>query len=269
MERKLSYTFAAVFAVSLLSSPASAQDSTVWDWGVELYGWLPDIEGTAANGAEIDLPIDDILDNLDFTLQGTVFATRGDWSIFADAVYLDLGASEGTKTSRPIGRFGRVDIGVDADVDLTTFISTVGGGYRFHQSKSTDLNVIGGLRYAYMDVEIDADVDGNAEVEILGREFSREFKRSLDLDESETNWDAIIGLQGTTKINENWSLLYYGDIGTGDSDYTWQIAAGVSYAFENFDVTLRYRHMEYQFDDNSAIDELTISGPQIGVRFKF
>lgn len=63
--------------------------------------------------------------------------------------------------------------------------------------------------------------------------------------------------------------LYYGDIGTGDSDYTWQASVGVSYAFENFNVTFRYRHQEFKFDNDDVLDEITVSDPQVGIVFEF
>ena len=276
---------ATAFTVCLLSTQANAQVLGDWDWSLELHGWLPDITGTAANGADIDVPLHDILENLDFTLQGKVTATRGDWSVFADGVYLSMGSSGSTSTSLPVGRFGQFDDSVDADIDLDSFISTFGGGYRFHQDKNTNLSFVGGIRYLYMKVKIDADVDADLEGEIdktiertigrrtitkeIRREFSRELSETLNFDDSANNWDGIIGLQGETKINDDWTLLYYGDIGTGDSDFTWQARLGLRYAFEKFDVSLSYRYLDFQFDDNAAVDELTVSGPMFGIRWQF
>lgn len=250
--------------------PAAAQDSVGdWNFGLEIYGWLPDIEITTQSGTEIDLTLSDILDNLDFTLQGTVFASKGDWTMFADGVYLGLGLTDNISSSEPIGNFGRVDIQVEADIDQDAFISTFGAGYKFYESQSTKISAIGGLRYLYIDLEVDAKLEGNQSVEILGREFSRQFEDRLEADGSGSNWDAVIGLQGETKINDDWTFLYYGDIGTGESDYTWQASVGVSYAFENFDLTLRYRYMDFQFEENDVLDELTVYGPQIGIAFTF
>ncbi len=128
---------------------------------------------------------------------------------------------------------------------------------------------LGGVRYTYLKVGIDADVEGNAEIDILGQTFKRQFKDQLDLSDSESFWDGVVGLQGETKLNDQWTFLYYGDIGTGDSDLTWQASAGFRYAFENFDVTLRYRHLHYNFGNNDLVDDMQVSGPQIGIRFEF
>lgn len=104
-------------------------DFSSWNWGFELYGWLPDIDITTATGTEIELSIDEILDNLDFTLQGTVFASRGDWSLFADGDYLGLTLNDSISTSEPVGGFGRVDTDVDAEIEQDTFVSTLGADY--------------------------------------------------------------------------------------------------------------------------------------------
>ncbi len=272
--RFTTFAAAAAFFGCFISTPAVAQDGLgSWNYGLEVYGWLPDIDMTTANGDEIDISISDILDNLDFTLQGTVFATKGNWSIFADGVYLDISPSgrQSVSKSRSIGRFGQLgaDIDVDVDIDQKAFISTFGAGYRFYESQGTNLSLVGGVRYLHIDLDVDVKTEGNVELELRGEEFTREFERRTSIDESGSNWDAIIGLQGSTKINDDWTFLYYGDIGTGDSDYTWQASVGVSYAFENFDLTFRYRYMDFEFDSNAALDELTVSGPQVGIVFTF
>ncbi len=234
---------------SCLALPANAQDGLAgWDWGLEINGWLPDIEMTTADGVDIDLTISEILDNLDFTLQGGVFATKGNWLVFADGLYLGLAASD--KVS---GKIGPIDTTLEADIDQSAFISTFGAGYKFYQTPDTMVHAIGGLRYLYMDLELEGSL-GSID---------------LEFDESDDNWDAIVGLQGKTKINEKWSFHYYGDIGTGESDLTVQAKVGFAYAFESFDLTLSYRYMDFDFDGNDSLDDLTIYGPQIGAVFRF
>lgn len=271
--RVTTFAAAATFAACFISTSAAAQDGLgSWNYGLEVYGWLPDIDITTATGGDVELSISDILDNLDFTLQGTFFATKGDWSLFADGVYLDISpsGSQSVSKSRSIGKFGKLgaDIDVDVDIDQEAFISTFGAGYRFYENQGTNLSFVGGVRYLYMDVEVDVKAKGNAKLEALGQAFTKEFERQTSTDGSGSNWDAIIGLQGSTKINDDWTFLYYGDIGTGDSDYTWQASVGLSYAFENFDLTFRYRYLDYEFDDG-PLDELTSSGPQVGIVFTF
>ena len=59
------------------------------------------------------------------------------------------------------------------------------------------------------------------------------------------------------------------DIGTGDTDLTWQALAGIGYRFDRFDMVAGYRYLKWEFDDNSALDNLDISGPMVGGKFRF
>lgn len=198
---------ATIFASMIFHQAVAQDDFSSWNRGFELYGWLPDIEITTESGTEIDLSIDEILDNLDFTLQGTVFASRGDWSVFFDGVYMGLTLNDSISTSEPVDGFGRVDIGVDAEIEQDTFVSTFGAGYKFFEDQRTNLKAIGGLRYLHIDLEVDAKLEGNAQVELLGQEFSRQFEEQLETDGSGSNWDVIVGIQGETKINDDWTFV--------------------------------------------------------------
>jgi opacity protein-like surface antigen len=82
--------------------------------------------------------------------------------------------------------------------------------------------------------------------------------------------DGIVGARGDVSIDENWHLPYYVDIGTGDSDLTWQVMAGVGYRInQSVDVGVTYRYIEWQFDDSALLNDLNFSGPLIGARFRF
>ena len=66
--------------------------------------------------------------------------------------------------------------------------------------------------------------------------------------------------KGNVKLTEKLYIEFYGDVGTGESDLTWQAMAGIGYKFKWFDVVATYRYLDWDFDDNSAIDDLNISG---------
>jgi len=70
-------------------------------------------------------------------------------------------------------------------------------------------------------------------------------------------------------LTKKWYLPFYGDVGTGDSDLTWQVLAGIGYKFKWFDVVAAYRYLDWDFDDNPAIDDLNFSGPIVGIKFVF
>ena len=82
---------------ALAQQPASETES--WQFGVSIYGWFPDIAGqtsfTQTDGSdEFEIPIDNILDNLEFILMGTFDVRKGRWSFLTDAIYMDVGNFE-------------------------------------------------------------------------------------------------------------------------------------------------------------------------------
>ena len=63
------------------------------------------------------------------------------------------------------------------------------------------------------------------------------------------------------------------DVGTGDTDMSWQAFGGVESAFEKVHLVAGYRHLEWDFDKNDTggdlFKDLYISGPVVGLRYLF
>ena len=70
-------------------------------------------------------------------------------------------------------------------------------------------------------------------------------------------------------LTEEWYLPYHFDIGTGDSDLTWQALVGVGYRFDWGDILLAYRHLSYDQGNAGFIQDLELSGLALGVNFRF
>jgi hypothetical protein len=64
---------------------------------------------------------------------------------------------------------------------------------------------------------------------------------------------------------------YYADVGTGESDLTWQAVLGVAYQFGWGKLFANYRHLDYDFGDTKNFSDLSLafSGPTVGARFDF
>ena len=69
--------------------------------------------------------------------------------------------------------------------------------------------------------------------------------------------------------NQSWYFPYYADIGAGDSEITWQLYAGVGYAFKWGDIKLGYRHLHYDQGKDKLIQDMKFKGPLLGVSFRF
>ena len=57
--------------------------------------------------------------------------------------------------------------------------------------------------------------------------------------------------------------------GAGDSDFTWQAAAGLGDAFNWGEIVGVWRVLDYELDSGSAIAEMEFSGPAIGATFRW
>ncbi|WP_205626536.1 hypothetical protein [Ruegeria profundi] len=236
-----------------------AQDDGLssWDWTAEAYFWGADLGGETTSGDDINMPIDDIIDDLKFGVMGSIFAEKGDWLLFADAFYLDLGDSDDVSAN-----IGPIDVDVRGSFDLKGFSSTFGAGYKIMQNAGTTLHAVGGVRFLWLDSEVEV----NATESISGSPIDGQVITDKEVG---NNWDAIIGLRGVTELNDKWYLSYYGDVGAGNSELTWQASLAANYRMARADLVFGYRYLDFDLDDFGPIDDLNLGGPFVGVKVSF
>ena len=128
-------------------------------------------------------------------------------------------------------------------------------GYNLIENKKGRLDIMGGARYLYLDVK--AKLAGPGQLPGVQRKIT----------DSGSNWDGIVGVRGRFDLSEKWYLPYYAELGTGDSNITYQGLAGVGYRFEAVDVIATYRYLKWKFDDNDVLDKLEVERPMIGVKY--
>jgi hypothetical protein len=80
------------------------------------------------------------------------------------------------------------------------------------------------------------------------------------------NWDAIVGAKGRFDIGTRgtWFVPFHADIGAGDSDLTWQLMAGIGYRLASGHLIAAWRHLDYRFQGDKAIEGASLNGPSIG-----
>ncbi len=263
----------AVLIMALLASTdASAQESASqtesWQFGVSIYGWFPDLTGETAftppgGSNEFEIKIEDILDNLEFTLMGMFEVHKGRWGFLTDAIYMDVGASENGTRDATIGR-REIPVGAAADIDLDmkSLIWTLAGTYRVLDQSGLTLDVLAGARYLDIEQEVDWVVTGNVGP-IPAPDRTGSAKASL------TNWDALIGVRGRYAFGTEkaWFVPYHLDVGAGDSDLTYQGIAGLGYAFRWCEVAAVWRYLYYDLSDK-AISDVGFSGLAAGGAFR-
>ena len=67
----------------------------------------------------------------------------------------------------------------------------------------------------------------------------------------------------------NGRCRYYFDIGTGDSDLTWQAELGLTYSFGWGDIGVAWRYLEYDLESDGPIVDLNFNGPAVGAIFRW
>jgi hypothetical protein len=255
---------------ALMPAPAIAQDiSEDWQFAASLYAWFPDIAGNTSirteNGVPINVDIGTILDNLEMTGQGSFGLQKGRWGGFTDVIYLGVGAS--TSRTRNLSIGGRPLPGAvtgATDLDLDTLIWTLAGSFRIAGSPAATFDVLAGARYAAIEVKLEWEFTGNFGP-VAAPPRTGEGKSSGDL------LDGIVGVKGHFALGHEhkWLIPYYLDVGTGDSDATWQALLGFGYAFGWGDLSVAWRYLDYDLKSDAPIADLNFNGPAAGVTFRW
>jgi hypothetical protein len=235
-------------AVAPASNAEERAPGEKWEFHLQGYGWIAAMDTTSADGDEISLSFEDIIENLDFVVMAGGGARKGLWSLNADLVYLNLGSSS-DQSLNPLLVLDRVG--------LKSVIVTASGGYTVVDESEGHLDLLLGGRYLYIDVDL--DIKTAAPLPPLGTELSADG----------SNIDGIIGVKGEYNFSEKVFLPFYADVGTGESDLTWQVFGGIGYRFETFEAVLGYRYLKWEFDNNAALEDLAVGGPILGARFRF
>ena len=247
----------AALLISPLQAKAETTASDDWQYAASLYFFAPAVKGSTAAGSDIDVSFDTLINNLNMTFMGAFEARKGKWSALADVLYLNVGANGGAQVplTGPLGR----PLGIDADASLKLRGWVLGavGGYNVFDRSQASVDVIAGLRYLEM--------KGSFGLGLQGRRLGR----AIESDASGVVWDGIVGVKGRANLSGNWFVPFYLDVGTGDSDLTWQALAGVGYRFHWGDVSLAYRYLKWDLGSSSPIDDISFSGPQLTATFRF
>lgn len=258
-----SFLQALIIALLLyLSAAANAMAQTAdadrWRSSFTLYGWLTSVEGKLnydlGGGSSASIDSEDVLDALDFTFMGAFEIRNEHWSLLTDVIYLKLSAGDTTSISLPSGT-----LMADTDQKLDGWKIGLAGTYEIYHNDQTTMNVLLGLRYLDVDAKADLTIDDPLPPELGGRHLSQ----SADF------WDGIVGIRGQIGFAKNWFIPYHFDVGTGESDLTWQALAGIGYRADWGDTILSYRYLEWDTGEDGLLQDFSFSGPAMGVRFHF
>jgi hypothetical protein len=263
--------------VQAQSGKAGADD---WKFRASIYGWLPSIDVKSnfpvppaivnaglTTGGNAEVSGSDILKSIEGVFMGTFEARKGRWGGFTDLIALNLGNTKTGTKHFTIG--GRVlptvpgDATLTADYSLEGTLWTLAGQYAAIDEASHNLNVFAGARYLGLDQKLNWNFSGNIGPIALPLRGG-----TMTSDGHVT--DFIVGVRGQAKLGDgHWFVPYYLDVGTGQSNSTWQGVVGLGYAFDWGEITAAYRAMDYNLPDSKFVSDLRFQGGVIGVGFRW
>jgi hypothetical protein len=95
-------------------------------------------------------------------------------------------------------------------------------GYQLLKSERATLHALVGARYLWIEVSEKFD---------FGPPLPDD---TIKASESDGSWDGLVGVRGDWQFSEKWYGAYQFDVGTGDSDLTWQGIATLNHRFNRF-----------------------------------
>jgi hypothetical protein len=263
-------------ALPLAAQAQSAADD--WKFGATIYGWFPAIGGSTSfpsfgggggagggAGSNISVSSQQVIDALNFAFMGTFEGRKGQWGFWTDLVYADFGATKSAFRDFDVGEVG-LPVGVSADLglDVKSWIWTAAGSYRLVSTPEYSSDLLAGARLMDMRQTLGWTFNGDiAGLPLPGRTGAAEVRLN--------NWDAVVGVKGRASFgaDRRWYVPYYLDVGAGQSKLTWQAIGGLGYEFNWGSVLATWRYLSYDLKSGSPIQSLYLSGPTLGVSFRW
>jgi len=257
---------------------AASPDPDAWQFAIAPYLWFPNVSGafrfsgdSSTGGGNLDIGTgpDSYLQNLKFLFMLQAEASKGKWTVFADAIYLDFSQQETNLKSVGSGSGGRVfvprDLTTDSSSGLSGALFQLAAAYKAVNAPRGTVEPFGGLRY------LNISAHANWTLSATFTDQGATLARQGSISQTANIVDAIIGVRGRINLgnSDKWYLPYYADIGTGASKYTAQVSGGVAYAAKWGDVQLSYRYLTYEMDGGNLIQRLTFKGPMASAVFRF
>jgi opacity protein-like surface antigen len=211
-----------------------------WRVSSSVYGWFTRLDGEMAfNGTTVpvDVPFDEIFDNLKFSFMGLVEVGKGRWSFMGDFFYAKLEPS----VTNQLGTF---------DSQIEQFVGNYAVFYRVAETPTGHLDVYG-------ETDVDIHLNNNTNFSASG----------------EKTWiDPLVGIRFRRDLSEKVFLLGLADIGGFgvSSDLTWQAMLTLGYRVsDRMSLGLGYRAIGTDYTSGPTTYDVVSHGLLLGSQFKF
>ncbi|WP_208647747.1 hypothetical protein [Cupriavidus lacunae] len=187
---------------------------------------------SSTGGGRLDVGMrpDSYLQNLQFLLMLQAEASKGNWTILADAAYLDFGHEQTTVNTVGAGNGATVviprDVATEAGSSLSGGLFGLAVAYTALHVPWGTIEPLGGLRY----LNLSANPNWTLSATFTGQGAT--LAREGSLTQTANIVDGIVGVRGRIRLGDSgrWYMPYYFDFGTGSSRYTVQASGGAAYA---------------------------------------
>jgi len=259
---------AATLMPGAASAQAAEQASDPWQFGGQIYLFLPSVDGgsnfpDSGTDPGVSVDVGQIIESLQFVFMGSLEARKGRWGAMTDVIYLDVGGEEsGTRELTIGGTPIPVSASAAVNYDLKGWLWMIAGEYAVVSQPAWTLDVFSGARMLDIEQQIDWELQGDiGEIPETGRAGSS--------NDGRTNWDAIVGTKGRWRYRDEnrWFVPYYLDVGTGESNFTWQTMAGLGYSWQWIDTFAAWRYLDYDLGEGRPLSSLSLNGPLVSVMF--
>lgn len=309
MTRSFSFLTAAILACAAATSFAQAQEAPVpaespvpaappapntaltpmqrqYDGALHVtlapYVWLPTVRqnvqysiptlsqqsmaGFKAGGVPIQSSVQvgpsDYASNINAAAMFSFEVRKGALDLFGDYIYANVSttASATTTVRGPLGHV-KIPISLTTNARLAASIWEIAAGFSLAHGNNADVNLFGGWRQFPLNLTLDYNA-------VVGKKGI--VQPAGTVVESPMANDVIFGLRGKAFFNDHFYLTYYGDMGAGAINQTWEAFAGPGYMFDHGQtIVLAYRTLDYNaFPQNSPVQKLVMYGPLLGYTFQ-
>ncbi|QTK82687.1 Hypothetical protein AT6N2_L2006 [Agrobacterium tumefaciens] len=260
---------AASGADEVRAAPATV-DGADWAFQATGYLWATGLNGNIspfrrAPTLQVEKSFSDVVEDLNFGGFLNVWGRYDRFVLSGDIMYVDTTDSKaaGPLPALQIPGLPTLPAGaaIDADVDTQEFMATLQAGYRLVDADGFSLDALAGARFWHISNEVAV----TASHPLIGS-VSATHKESF-------GWiDPVIGARAFFGLTDKLSVQAQVDIGGfgAGSDLTWSALATVNYIFtDSLSVSAGYKVLDVDYSDDGYVFESRLSGPVMGLTYRF
>lgn len=245
-------------------NPEWALQVTPFLWAASLSGKISPFQ--RGSTLDVDKSFADVMEHLKVGGFLNIRARHQHFIFSGNLMYVD---TRDARASGPLSAFQIPGLGVtipagasaEGKVDSTQFMATLLGGYRILDTPEYTLDMLGGMRFWHIANSISVTTH-HPSIGSHSASYSEAF-----------GWvDPLVGTRIFFPLTDNWSLQSEADIGGfGVGSYlTWSILASATYTFTDaLFASAGYKALKVNYDHNGHVYNTLLSGPVIGITWRF